>query len=146
MGDFTNTTHIFLPINDNPNPDVPSGGDHWSLLVVSIIDGVSFHYDSMYPHNREEARATNQTLELVLGKELKLVDMNDAPQQDNGSDCGVYVCLIMRHLLVERLLKVDARNKITMTMRAEDVNSQAGRKEMIRLIEEMRREGERRRS
>lgn len=100
----------------------------------------------MYPHNREEARATNQTLELVLGKELKLVDMNDAPQQDNGSDCGVYVCLIMRHLLVERLLKVDARNKITMTMRAEDVNSQAGRKEMIRLIEEMRREGERRRS
>lgn len=143
---FDGITHIFLPINDNPDAMRPEGGAHWSLLLVSIIDGVSFHYDSMFPHNSGEARKTSRKLEVLLNKHLRFVDMNDAPQQANGSDCGVFVCLNMRHLLLERLLKVDANNKITMTMRADDVNSVQGRKEIYKLIEDLRKEGERRRS
>lgn len=138
-------THIFMPVNDNPDP-AKGGGSHWSLLLVSRIDGVAFHYDSMFPSNSDFAHRTSRKLELLLGKQLRFVDMNDAPQQSNGSDCGVYVCLNMRHLLLERLLRVDARSKIAMTMRTDDVNSTAGRKEMLRLVEEIRRKAERQRS
>lgn len=72
--------------------------------------------------------------------------MEDAPLQDNGSDCGVFVCLLMKHLLLKRLLRADASRKISMSMRDNVVRASEGRKEMLRVIDERRREGVRRRS
>ncbi len=68
------------------------GGSHWTLLLVSIIDGVSFHYDSLGDANDREARSTTMKFEQLLGKRLRFIPMQDAPQQENGSDCG-RVCL-----------------------------------------------------
>lgn len=56
LPDFQKTTHIFLPVNDCRSVDVAEGGSHWSLLLVSVIDGVAFHYDSMTPANIQEAK------------------------------------------------------------------------------------------
>jgi sentrin-specific protease 8 len=147
LPDFTSVTHIFLPVNDNHNVSAAEGGTHWSLLLVSAIDGVAFHYDSLgLPGNDHEARITTHKLEILLNKKLKFVPMEDAPLQDNGSDCGVFVCLLMKHLLLKRLLRADATRKISMSMRDNVVKASDGRKEMIRVIEERRKEGERRRS
>lgn len=85
-------------------------------------------------------------LSRLLGKKLRFVSMRDAPQQENGSDCGVFVCTNMQKLLVERLLKVDNRDKVSMSLRGRGVDPKAGRKEMMRAIEGFRKEGERRRS
>lgn len=52
----------------------------------------------------------------------------------------------MRHLLIKRLLCVNAREKISMSMAGKIVDSHGGRKEMLRIIENLRKEGERRRS
>jgi len=146
LPNFSSTTHIFLPINDCRNVEQAEGGSHWSLLLVSILDGVAFHYDSLTPSNDEEARTVAKKMSELLGKPLRFINMDDTPQQENGSDCGVFVCLVMQHLLLKRLLMADAKEKISMSMAGRAVNASSGRKEMIKIIDGFRKEGERRRS
>ncbi len=145
LPDFSQTTHIFLPINDCRNVEIAEGGTHWSLLVVSVVDGISFHYDSLYPANRSEASTASHKIGGLLGKLLQFMDLQDSPRQDNSSDCGVFVCVQMRHL-VKRLLKIDSRTKISMSMGGKVIDAAGGRKEMLRIIENFRKEGEKRRS
>ncbi|KAF4332643.1 sentrin-specific protease SENP8 (SUMO-specific protease) [Fusarium beomiforme] len=146
LPDFSKVTHIFLPINDNRNVSVAEGGSHWSLLLVSTLDGVAFHYDSLGGANYSEANLATRKLATILGRPLRFINLEDCPQQENGSDCGVFVCLLMRHLLVKRLLCANAREKVSMSMGGKMVDSYGGRKEMLRIIENLRKEGERRRS
>lgn len=146
LPDFSTSTHIFLPVNDCEDPTRPSGGNHWSLLLVSLVDGVAFSYDSLANSNNAYAYRISQQLSLLLNLPLKFIALQDTPQQDNGSDCGVYVCLILRHLLLKRLLMVRTNEKVSMSMGGRKVDAREGRKEMLRVIEERRREGERRRS
>ena len=146
LPDFSKTTHIFLPINDARNVSVAEGGSHWSLLLVSVLDGVAFHYDSLAPSNTQEARLAAHKLSQLLGRYIECVNLDDSPQQENGSDCGVYVCIQMRHLLLKRLLSANAREKVSMSMGGKLIDANGGRKEMLRTIENFRKEGERRRS
>ncbi|KAF4466922.1 sentrin-specific protease SENP8 (SUMO-specific protease) [Fusarium albosuccineum] len=146
LPDFSKVTHVFLPINDNRNVSVAEGGSHWSLLLVSTLDGVAFHYDSLGGANFAEANLATRKLATILQRPLRFINLDDCPQQENGSDCGVFVCLLMRHLLVKRLLCANAREKVSMSMSGKMVDSYGGRKEMMRIIENLRKEGERRRS
>ncbi|KAI6873692.1 cysteine proteinase [Hortaea werneckii] len=124
---FEKTTHIFLPVNDCRDVETAEGGSHWSLLLVSVIDGVAFHYDSLSPSNMQEAKLIAHRISQLLGKPLKFINLDDSPQQENSMDCGV-------------------QDKITMSMRGKEVDASGGRKEMLRIIEARRKEGERRRS
>ena len=135
-----------MPVNDCRSVDVAEGGSHWSLLLVSVIDGVAFHYDSMCPANAEEAKLSAHRISQLLGKPLKFINLDDSPQQENGSDCGVFVCLLMQHLLLGKLLRAHAHDKVSMSMKGKEVDATGGRKEMLRVIEMFRKEGERRRS
>jgi sentrin-specific protease 8 len=146
LPNFSKVTHIFLPINDARSVTTPEGGSHWSLLLVSAIDGVAFHYDSLGGANYKEARDATDKLSRILGQPLRFHNIEDCPQQENGSDCGVFVCILMRHLLVKRLLNANAREKVSMSMANKMIDSHGGRKEMMRIIESLRKEGERRRS
>lgn len=100
----------------------------------------------MHQSNADHAYVTTQRLSKVINKPLRFIHLNDSPQQDNGSDCGIFVCLNMRHLLLKRLLLVRTDAKVSMSMGGRMVDAAAGRKEILRLIDEFRREGERRRS
>lgn len=140
---FKDTTHIFLPINDSRSPGVAEGGSHWSLLLVSTIDGVAFHYDSLRPSNLQNAKLAAHKLSILLGRPLRFQDLEDSPQQENGSDCGVFVCLQMKYLLLHRLLRRGSSEKISMSMAREEVDAVGGRREMLKLIEEFRKEGKR---
>ncbi|KAI5358639.1 putative Ulp1 protease family catalytic domain, papain-like cysteine peptidase superfamily [Septoria linicola] len=146
LPDFAKTTHVFLPVNDCRDVNRAEGGSHWSLLLVSCIDGVAFHYDSLNDSNYQDARQVAYKMSMLLGKPLRFINLQDSPQQDNGMDCGVYVCLLMQHLLISRLLKAHAQDKISMSMRGKEVDASGGRKEMMRVIDARRKEGERRRS
>lgn len=146
LPDFSKTTHIFLPINDCRNVEIAEGGTHWSLLVVSVVDGVAFHYDSLQPANSTEAHMASHKISQMLEKPLRFQNLSDSPQQENSSDCGVFVCIQMRHLLVKRLLQAGPHSKVDMSMAGKNINAGTGRKEMLRMIEEFRKEGEKRRS
>lgn len=142
LPNFRRSTHIFLPINDCRAPNLPQGGSHWSLLLVSILDGVAFHYDSLNSSNHWAALHCCQKFQTLLGRELKYINLSDSPQQNNGSDCGVYVCVEMKELL-KRLLKKDSRDKISMSMRGLNIDAVRARKMMTGLIDEFRKEGRR---
>lgn len=146
LPDFSRTTHIFLPINDCRNVEQAEGGSHWSLLLVSIVDGVSFHYDSLSPSNYEHAQKASHKISQLLNQPMKFVDLEDSPQQSNSSDCGVYVCIEMKYLLLKKLLQVGSKEKVSMSMGSRLLNAFAGRKDMLAVIEGFRKEGERRRS
>lgn len=146
LPNFSRATHIFLPVNDARYVNEAEGGSHWSLLLVSKIDRVAFHYDSLGGSNRDEARAAARALERVLRTPLRFHHLEDTPQQENGSDCGVFVCILMRHLLIKRLLSANAKEKVSMSMANKMVDSNGGRKEMLKIIESLRKEGVRRRS
>jgi sentrin-specific protease 8 len=140
MPDLVNnrTTHIFIPVNNDsitdhdyessfptksdgrPDSDQASRrpvGTHWSLLVVSLIDNVAFHYDSIAGLNEYDAGATLKGLGKALPtpRALRIVNMQDSPQQTDGSNCGIFTIVIMKHLLLKRLLRADASQKITMS-------------------------------
>jgi sentrin-specific protease 8 len=146
LPDFSKTTHVFLPINDSRDPEMPESGSHWSLLLVSLIDGVAFHYDSLGGDNIAPARDVSRKLEMLLGRSLRFSAMMDTPQQENGSDCGVYVCLFLRTLLLDKLLTADSNARVSMTLRTQDYDAKKGRKEIKETIDGFRKEGERRRS
>jgi len=146
LPDFKHVTHIFIPITDSKAFGSAEQGTHWSLLLVSTLDGVAFHYDSMGGANDSEAHMTTKRLSTVLGAPLKFHVIKDCPQQENGNDCGVFVCILMRHLLVKRLLGANAREKVSMSMQNKMIDAHGGRKEMLKIIEGLRKEGERRRS
>lgn len=146
LPDFSRTTHVFFPINDCHNANEAEGGTHWSLLLVSIVDGIAFHYDSLPPGNRWEAYTVTMKFGQLLGRQIKFVHLEDSPVQENSSDCGVFVCLSMRHLLLKRLLKASSNEKVSMSLAGRKVDAAAGRKEILKIIEGFRKEGERRRS
>jgi len=147
LPDFSRTTHVFLPINNATSVSVPESGSHWSLLLVSVIDGVAFHYDSLGKDNLEPAEHATRKMAELLGKRIRFVNMRDAPQQENGSDCGVFVCMVMKKLLMDRLLVADSSDKVSMSLRSEKgLDAREGRKYMLKTIEGFRKEGERRRS
>ncbi|RDA88678.1 hypothetical protein CP532_4061 [Ophiocordyceps camponoti-leonardi (nom. inval.)] len=146
LPDFSKVTHVFLPINDCRNVGVAEGGSHWSLLLVSVIDKVAFHYDSLASINYCDAKLATGKLAEILGVPFRFIHLEDSPQQKNGSDCGVFVCLLMRHLLIKRLLSASAREKVSMSMAGKMVDSHGGRKEMVRIVDGLRKEAERRSS
>lgn len=146
LPNFGGVTHIFLPVNDSRDRERADGGSHWSLLLVSVIDCVAFHYDSLGGANYYEAQKCADRLGKVLGRGLRFHQMEDCPQQENSSDCGVFVCILMRHLLIKRLLNANANEKVSMSMQNKMIDSHGGRKEMLKIIESLRKEAERRRS
>lgn len=131
-------THIFIPINDNPNPEVAEGGTHWSLLVVGVIDKVAFHYDSLQDTNDPQARSMARRLEILLGSKLRYVWLADTPQQENTADCGMHVCMNMKHLLLHRLLQGTPHQIVDMSMGGKRQDASHGRREMLKLIEKIR--------
>lgn len=146
LPNFDKVTHIFLPINDSRDRERADGGSHWSLLLVSVIDRIAFHYDSLGGANLYEAQRCTNQLSRVLGIPIRFHQLDDCPQQENSIDCGVFVCILMRHLLIKRLLNANSNEKVSMSMAGKMIDSRGGRKEMLQIIESLRKEGERRRS
>ena len=173
LPNFDNVSHIFLPINDNRNVELAEGGSHWSLLVVSKIDGVAFHYDSLNSANEEDAQLACRKLSTLLygavkndsssphdnpaatkvngsndraSSSLKFIDLDNSPQQENGSDCGVFVCMQMQYILLQKLLRTDCRDGVDMSLAGVSFNAVNGRKMLLKAIETFRRQGEKNRS
>ncbi|KAL5395462.1 hypothetical protein PMIN06_004184 [Paraphaeosphaeria minitans] len=153
------TTHVFIPVNGDRTSDhdtdavkfgsgQETAGIHWSLLVISLIDNVAFHYDSMNGLNSPDARDLLRGFEAALpvSRSLRFVDMVDSPQQTDGWNCGIFALVIMKHLLLKRLLRADANQKITMSMKDQDIDYDGARKTIRTLIEERREEAIRNKS
>lgn len=96
---------LLLPVSDRYSPSSPghaSAGSHWSLLLVDAASGAAFHLDSLGECNRSAAVAVNSSiLKLVQPCHGRNSSSSPTPfkvdclqQQENGSDCGIYVLLL----------------------------------------------------
>ncbi|RPA82911.1 cysteine proteinase [Ascobolus immersus RN42] len=135
LPDLRKASHIFLPINDCDDPREAEGGSHWSLLVVGVRDGVAFHYDSLMPSNDNVAKTVAAKLFHILGRTSgwRYLQVPDTPQQINGSDCGVHVCMNMEELLY-RLLQVNVDSNVDMKMKGSKQNAREFRIRMERKL------------
>ena len=96
---------IFIPINDNQGFNDCS--THWSLLVLHVPTMKYWHFDSHGNTNHESAVffANKLTsciaafLNIIVG--IPLVETVEFAQQQNGSDCGVYMLLVTEFLFAE---------------------------------------------
>ena len=139
-------THIFLPINNNHDPTIAEGGDHWSLLVISVVDSLAFHYDSLHQTNQREALVTTEKMSTILNKRIQFIDVIDTPQQNNVSDCGVHVCITMEYLLLHRLLTAMEFTAVDMGLKGMSWDCDNVRKDMLGIIKTLRRRATRSRS
>ena len=105
---------IFVPISDQFGASRlaftrPGGGNHWSMLIWEVntllcrnnesngvVQQEFYHFDSSSGLNKTACQAVAKKLQKVLGSLPKVVMNKDvevfecnAPQQQNGYDCGV---------------------------------------------------------
>lgn len=92
---------VFFAVNDNMSRD-NTGGSHWSLLVLSILDKVCQHYDSMNQGNEDSAVEIFRILKPMFGGDLRF-EHGECPQQRNSHDCGVYVICVTEYICSQRL-------------------------------------------
>lgn len=87
---------VLIPLNNAQRET--QNGTHWSLLV---FDGNrTVHVDSMREVNARVAGETTEAVRKLFGmKELRCEELKDAPQQENGCDCGVFVLMNVQNLV-----------------------------------------------
>ena len=90
--------------------------DHWLLIVVDFVRRTMYVVDSLlqYPAvNRNSSLSIIRDLLLQHAKENKYERgleqfecsiLREAPQQDNGFDCGVFACVAARCIMSEKPL------------------------------------------
>ncbi|KAE8900434.1 hypothetical protein PF005_g21963 [Phytophthora fragariae] len=91
-----------IPVTDNDS--LGGNSSHWSLLLFA--DGEFRHFDSSAGHNQHAARRVAKSFELLLkatgrhdgeGAADRVEEVPDAPQQQNGYDCGMYVLVLAEY-------------------------------------------------
>jgi len=100
---------IFMPINDNSDFKKASGGSHWSLLVFNKAKMQFEYYDSAGIMNLSSAKATASKLgPLLQSKGIPIFTiMENCPQQQNMSDCGIYCLYFAEYLASAFMGKTD---------------------------------------
>jgi len=99
---------ILIPVVTDASA-VTGGGSHWTLVVyVKGVNDRLFHFDSgnSFKINNESVKIIATKLKDVLGLEntFQLTNMS-CPQQTNGYDCGVHVCINAECILEQSLEK-----------------------------------------
>ena len=136
--DMQKVSHIFLPVNNNPQVDLADGGTHWSLLLVSTIDKVAYHYDSCSPLNRAVAEQCSDQIGKLLNERIVFTHTK-SPQQGDSRDSGVFVCLLMVFLLTQNLLQRPTREKFNADLSRKTVDASGGRRSILEMIEARRK-------
>lgn len=107
---FGGKTVILIALNNNTEISLKnaSNGTHWSLLVYKRGKGF-FHFDSASPTNRIFAKNAAKKFSAAVGatkeEEKNGVEEQNCARQQNGYDCGVYVCCNIERIINEELGK-----------------------------------------
>ena len=85
---------VLAPVN-NQSSMASGDGSHWSLLLFDRAANRFRHFDSCRGANSGPARELATKLGWAVGaREGAMVEeAKEAPQQENGRDCGVFVCM-----------------------------------------------------
>lgn len=95
---------IFFLVNDSDSRQ-SAGGSHWTLLVISLMFGRSYHLDPLYSKFNFDAASRIAHHVAAYCKKPKLSDVVqlDVVKQQNACDCGLY-CLVFTEQLCSYIL------------------------------------------
>ena len=104
---------VIFPINDNTNPNVPSGGTHWSLMVmqnknlfyyIDSANSVGYMPQGMTATAKKLLTLCNPDKDLAgaVVRDLRSI-VDNLPRQENHYDCGMYALLFTR-MIIENVL------------------------------------------
>ncbi len=93
---------VVLPINNASRQSPCNGGTHWSILLLTSVDGHFYHFDSVGT-NRGSAKTVAGKLQRQLCfSNPRLMHLGSATQ-DNSWDCGLFALMnaerAIQHLL-----------------------------------------------
>jgi len=89
---FQDLEKIFLPCNIH--------GKHWILIVLNPPEKKIQIYDSLYPH---DVKNLGKMMQNYVADEVQMhfdIEEIKSPQQLNGDDCGVFVCMFAKMLIM----------------------------------------------
>ena len=97
-GDDKNWQWLVLPVNNNEDPNVACGGDHWTLVLYDRETSNFYHFDSSSSTSggsqdqvsRLCTKIRNLDNNTAATTSVNLVGVSCA-KQGNSYDCGVYV-------------------------------------------------------
>jgi sentrin-specific protease 8 len=121
------TMHLFIPLRTRMNP-------HWSLLLVSVQDGMACHYDPQVPMNRSASERVTSKLSAILNKQFTYYSVQDVPQQNNPKDSGMLVTFYMQYLIAKlQATHVSEKTNASILTKAVDVKLE--RKNLLKMID-----------
>jgi sentrin-specific protease 8 len=121
------TMHLFIPLKTRMNP-------HWSLLLVSVKDGMACHYDPQVPMNRSASERVTCKLSSILDKQFTYYSVPDVPQQNSPKDSGMLVTFYMQYLIA-KLQATHISEKTDASILAKAVDVKVERKNLMKIIE-----------
>lgn len=101
LSDLSRVDKFLLPIYH-------SREQHWSLVYVETIEKNVYHFDSLFGSSSVVLNNVKSHFNNLIRPKLEnmyewnSVYYNEVPRQTNGIDCGVFVCLYSRHVILER--------------------------------------------
>ena len=140
---FLRADYIFLPVSDNADVTQSGGGSHWSLLVIDRSAQRAYHYDNtLTAINEEDARAMADRMGRFIRAPLAFHQSDRTPKTYNTFDCGAYVCVMMKHLLMRLLHSREhmiGPNGIKSALNLDDldINARVARETMVIIMEEL---------
>ncbi|KAI9287779.1 hypothetical protein BC943DRAFT_318822 [Umbelopsis sp. AD052] len=103
--DLPTSQAVFIPVNDATDITCADSGSHWSLLVYARPFNAFYYYDSLRDSNLKSALAVAGKIGPLLSPtKPNFIHQKNAPQQDNGADCGACVIGVI-DVIVNRLLQ-----------------------------------------
>ena len=110
LPDLAEVTHVFFLVLD-------INQTHWSLVIISIVEQLVVHYISqLRPYRNQDVvkSLVTRAAEWCWWTKVKIEEMEGAlGQSSTNENCGVYVCITMRYLLIRRLLQADPRQQVS---------------------------------
>ncbi|CDO95827.1 unnamed protein product [Kluyveromyces dobzhanskii CBS 2104] len=111
--DILDLEKIFVPINLNDS--------HWTLAIVDLKNQKIFYLDSLSSGTSSVGFLIMKNLQSYvieeskhkLGENVELCHVN-CPQQPNGFDCGIYVCLNTLYMSKNSTLDFNAKDAANM--------------------------------
>ncbi|EEH47279.2 SUMO protease ULP1 [Paracoccidioides brasiliensis Pb18] len=104
-GELLRVETVFVPIHDS---------EHWTLMVVRPVARTIEHFDSLGSPSLAHIATVKKWLrgelgELFVEEEWRVLP-SISPQQDNGSDCGVFLLTTAKLVALGMPLKYGARD------------------------------------
>lgn len=112
----TSRVKIFIPIN--------SGNNHWSLIVIDVDNRKLFSFDSLgYSLKKERGemlgwvKAEHKAKRVKFDAKKWTSQSKTVPLQQNGYDCGVFMCMFAAFLSNDKMITFSQRDIPKMRMR-----------------------------